>query len=54
MQAPQVIWIILATLGIGISLAKDGQQKDDKYSFFTSTICTGLVAGLLYWGGFFG
>ncbi len=54
MHAPQIIWIVLAVLGVGISLAKDGEPKTDSHSFMTSVICTSIVASILYWGGFFG
>jgi len=54
MNAPQIIWIVLAALGIGIHMAKHGQPEQGTYCFFTQSICVAFTAGLLYWGGFFG
>ncbi|UYB51176.1 LPXTG cell wall anchor domain-containing protein [Xanthomonas sp. AM6] len=54
MNAPQIIWIILATVGLTNSLIKDGRPQTGKHNFVASLIATALMALLLWWGGFFG
>jgi hypothetical protein len=49
---PQIIYLCLALLGLGISMAKHGQSKSN-YHFGVDLISSLLVLGLLYWGGFF-
>ena len=51
---PQAIWLCLTLLGAGISVAKHGQRRVGVIDAYNNTIVTCLVAGLLYWGGFFG
>ncbi|GAA0083139.1 hypothetical protein [Clostridium sp. CTA-6] len=53
MGMPQIILIILSTLSLGIVMSRHGQPREDKYNFFTNLISTGIVIGLLIWGGFF-
>lgn len=50
---PEGIYLALALMGIGISLAKDGQPETGTFSFFRSLGINILVGGLLWWGGFF-
>jgi hypothetical protein len=49
---PQMIVAALMLFGIGISVAKYGQQKTDKYDITDVLIGPGIVAALLYFGGF--
>ncbi len=49
---PQITWIALAAMGVGISMVKHGQPREP-YSLWTSLIGTGIAVGLLYAGGFF-
>ena len=52
---PQIIMLVIFTLGLGINLAKDGQYKtEEKYSFGVSFVATVINVAVLYWGGFFG
>lgn len=51
---PQGIFIFLTILGIGISIARYGEQKSDRFDLFDVAISPALMCGLLYWGGFFG
>lgn len=52
---PQIIMLVILTLGLGMNLAKDGEYKTgEKYSFGTSFIATAINFAVLYWGGFFG
>lgn len=53
MKAPQITFIVLTALGLGITLSKHGQERRDKYNFFTSLISAGIEIGILIWGGFF-
>ena len=53
MNTPQIIWIVLAGLSVGISLAMHGEKIDYKYSFYRKVSQVGVMVGLLYWGGFF-
>lgn len=53
MKAPQITLIILFALSLGITLSKHGQEREDKYNFFTSLISVGIEIGILIWGGFF-
>ncbi len=50
---PQILVIVLMTLGAGIVLAKDGQEKKGKYSFVAALVSDAIMIGLMYWGGFF-
>lgn len=49
---PQMLLIVLLTLGLGVSLAKHGEPRDP-HSFWTTLISSAILAGLLHWGGFF-
>lgn len=53
MKLPQLILLGLMILALGITLAKHGQPKNDKYNFGISLIANAIEIGLLYWGGFF-
>tara|TARA_R110002074_G_scaffold119628_2_gene252880 strand:+ start:473 stop:643 length:171 start_codon:yes stop_codon:yes gene_type:complete len=51
---PQLIFLFLLTLGLGISFAKYGQQKES--NIYNGWIGIGnfiITLGLLYWGWFF-
>ena len=50
---PQGILLSLYLLGLGIALAKHGQEKDEKHNFLLSLAITVLQVALLWWGGFF-
>ncbi|EHW2218196.1 transglycosylase SLT domain-containing protein [Salmonella enterica subsp. enterica serovar Abony] len=53
MYWPQVIWAVMVLLGLGIELARHGQPRTGKHSFWWQLSGTALVAGLLWSGGFF-
>ena len=53
MKAPQIIMIIIMAMGLGINLVKNGEPRDDTYSFPISLVSTVVNVGLLIWGGFF-
>lgn len=50
---PQITYIVLTTLGIGLVLAKHGQPRTEKYNVWWSLIGTAMVLPILYYGGFF-
>lgn len=52
--APQIIYLALTLLGLGIVLAKDGQRKEGKYSFWSSLFLQAITIWILIAGGFFG
>ena len=55
MNAPQIIWIALTTAYLAKELVNDGQcRKPSKHNFASGLIASGLMAALLWWGGFFG
>lgn len=50
---PQAIMLVLIMLGLGINMAKNGQPKDEKYSFGASLLNSIINLVILYYGGFF-
>ena len=53
LQWPQVIWIALVLLGLGIHIAKNGEINPTTYSAWRQLFHIVLTAALLSWGGFF-
>ena len=54
LHAPQLIYLALVVLSLGISMAKHGTPKEGNHSIFVDVIAVSLGCLLLYWGGFFG
>lgn len=52
-ELPQIIYLVLTFLGMGITLARHGQPRKENYDFGVSLVTNGLLIGLLVWGGFF-
>jgi hypothetical protein len=50
---PQITYLVLAVLGIGISLAKHGEPKTGEHNFLTTVLAFALICWILYEGGFF-
>lgn len=50
---PQLVYMISALIGLGISAVKHGQYRDGTYNFWISLVATMFVLSVLYWGGFF-
>lgn len=50
--APQIIWIVLVAINLGIAFALNGQPSLPR-SGLGAAIGAALMGGLLYWGGFF-
>lgn len=53
LQWPQVIWISLALMGLGFSIAQHGQPTELAYNGWRKLIQIAIMAALLAWGGFF-
>lgn len=50
---PQAIWIAIMAIGLGIHIAKHGKFKQpEKFHAGARLVYVLLMAGLLYWGGF--
>lgn len=50
---PQVAYIILAAMSVGVVISKHGKPDDGKFNAIFPLIRTTVVASLLYAGGFF-
>jgi hypothetical protein len=53
MGTPQIIWLILNFVGIGVALSQHGQPRKGKHNFFATVIATFIEMLILYYGGFF-
>ena len=53
MGVPQILYIALLALGVGVSLARHGQPKTGNESVWITLIGVSIQVGLLLWGGFF-
>lgn len=53
MHWPQVVWLVLAGLGIGIGLAQHGTPKTGRHNIVVDVLSVGIGLLLLYCGGFF-
>lgn len=52
---PQFIYLGLTLVAVGMEIARHGEpKKPGKHNAVASVIASGLILGLLYWGGFFG
>jgi LPXTG-motif cell wall-anchored protein len=50
---PQILWIVLAALGVGIAIANHGKPKTGRENAWSTIIATALAWALLSAGGFF-
>lgn len=51
---PQITYIAIACLGLGLMLALHGTPRKGKHNFWVSLVSTFLMIFILYKGGFFG
>jgi len=51
--APEIIYIILLGINVGLSASNHGKLKEGKHHFGFDMFVLLLGVGLLYWGGFF-
>ena len=49
----EIIYLTLLMMSLGIYLAKHGEPKTGKYSFWSALISTTIQIVILYLGGFF-
>lgn len=54
MRAPQIIYIIVWAMGLGVSLVNHGKVEFKRESFWKTLLGTAIEVCLLIWGGFFG
>lgn len=52
MEAPQIIVIGLWALSVGLTWAKHGTPETGNHNAFLSILSVAIMAGLLWWGGF--
>jgi len=52
MGIPQIILIVLMAVSLGITIAKDGTDREP-YNAWQSVISIVIMVLLLWWGGFF-
>lgn len=50
---PQVVYLMLVSMSLGVHLVNNGKPTGQNYSVFYGLIANGIVIGVLYWGGFF-
>ena len=53
MKAPQIIMIVLFTIGLWNSLIKHGNRKEGYENFWISLLSVAIQVLILKWGGFF-
>ncbi|QPB08675.1 hypothetical protein KB681_gp37 [Burkholderia phage Mica] len=51
---PQIVYLALSLIGIGVQCAKHGKPREGKENVFGTLFATAVVCWLLYAGGFFG
>lgn len=50
---PQLIYLTLLFMGVGIALARFGERKRDSYDWGDVLLAPAVTLALLWWGGFF-
>lgn len=50
---PQITYLILTFVGLGIAIERHGKPKIGTHDFVVDIVATSIVLGLLYAGGFF-
>ena len=53
MHLPQIILVIMYAISIIIIATQHGKPKEGNYNVIASLVSTGIMFGLLIWGGFF-
>lgn len=54
MGAPQIIYVVLIALSLGIHLARHGEPRNARFSIWSGLVNASASIGLVWWGGFFG
>lgn len=50
---PQLVWITLALVGVGIAIEQHGKPRTGKHNMWSSIVAFILAWFTLYFGGFF-
>ena len=50
---PQIVYICLIMMNLGMYLVKHGEKNNTKYNFFTCLLSNLISVWILYSGGFF-
>lgn len=50
---PQIVYVGLIGLNLGIAGALHGKPRTGKHSFWVSLVGAAIIASILYYGGFF-
>lgn len=50
---PQITYLNLLLIGLGITISKHGQPETGKHNAFSKLISVAIILTLLYFGGFF-
>ena len=53
MEIPQILVIVIFSLGLGISMNEHGKPKEGTNNAWFSIASFVITMGLLWWGGFF-
>jgi len=48
-----IAWIAIQTMGLGANLAKNGEPRVGKYSFWAALLATAIEVGILWKAGLF-
>jgi hypothetical protein len=52
MAAPQIVWIALIAMALGLNFAMHGKPREPHH-FGYAAVAAAIQGGILYWGGFF-
>ena len=52
-MVPQIVYLLLLALGLGITMEQHGKPKTGKHNFWVSLIAAALSFAIVWWGGFF-
>lgn len=53
MHWPQLVWLALVMIGLGVDVARHGRPKTGKYNLWASLAALLIAVAILYFGGFF-
>jgi hypothetical protein len=51
---PQIVYLALTCISIGVSCARHGKPREGKENAFTTITAAAIACWLMYEGGFFG
>lgn len=53
MKIPQMLYVALLFISLGVNIALHGKPKDGTHNFWTALVGAVIQITLLTWGGFF-